>query len=94
MFLPQGTYVISGELAVTTGGINIIGAGAAATKISVSTAYASGDVFLFSNVSYCSVRMLSIQAPAPRTGGAAVHESTANVIHVQDVEMKTSTSDA
>ena len=87
VFFPQGNYLISGQLSIPGSGIQLVGAGQNATAITVSSSYASGDVILFSNVSYGSVRMLSLTSQTARTGGAAIHMATANEIYVQDVDM-------
>lgn len=87
VYLPQGNYLVSGQLSVTHSGIQIIGAGQAATTITVSSGYANGDVINFSNVSWGSVRMLTLTSQVARTGGAAIHMATANGIYVQDVDV-------
>ena len=87
VYLPAGNYLISGQIGITLSGIQIVGAGQNATAITVSSAYASGDVIVFSNLSFGSVRMLSLGSQGARTGGAAIHMSSANEIYVQDVDL-------
>jgi hypothetical protein len=87
VYLPQGDYLISGELSVTKGGIQLVGGGQVATRITVASSYASGDVIHFANLAGGSVRMLSLGSQVARTGGAAIHMETANEVYVQDVDL-------
>lgn len=87
VYVPQGTYVITASLTISRSGVNLLGAGQTATIIEAATTYANGDVILFSSVSACSARMLTIAAPAQRQGGAAMHISNSDEIYIQDVDM-------
>lgn len=88
VYLPQGTYLVSGNLSVTAGNVTLAGAGQQATTITVSTSYATGDVITYSNLFNGGMRMLKISAPAQRQGGAAIHLDNVNRVCVQDVDME------
>ncbi len=87
VYFPQGQYLISSNIPITSNGINLIGAGQDATVLLVASGYSSGDVITFTNVRTCSVRTLTINAMTQRTGGAALHLNNSSQVYIQDVNM-------
>jgi hypothetical protein len=87
VYFPEGTYLISASLSITQGGITLAGAGQTATTLLIADTYPNGDVITFTNLNTGSVRMLTINSPVPRTGGAAIHLNNASRVYIQDVDM-------
>lgn len=87
VYLPQGKYLLSGNLSITGNGVNLVGAGQAATTLLIAGGYSNGDVISFNNLHAGSVRMLTITSAAQRAGGAAIHLNNASEVYIQDVDM-------
>ena len=73
VYFPQGNFVISSTLTLSTRGVHLIGAGRHATVISASAGFRSGDMILI-GIEYCSVKHMTLSGGATfRAGGAGVH---------------------